>query len=95
MTLSFEWDDEKAVSNLRKHSISFEYAARVFWDNSRFDESDDRQDYGEERRVTVGHVDERLLVVTYTERGEQLIRLISARKATRHEQKNHHDHLST
>lgn len=94
MPLSFEWDDEKAASNLHKHGIPFEYAARVFWDARRCDWEDDRKDYGEERRITVGHVDERLLVVTYTERGEQTIRLISARKATLHEQKNHHDHFS-
>jgi uncharacterized DUF497 family protein len=94
MPLSFEWDDEKAASSLRKHGIPFEYAARVFLDVRRCDWEDDRKDYGEERRITVGYVDERLLVVTYTEQGEQTIRLISARKATRHEQESHHDHLS-
>ncbi len=88
MTLNFEWDPEKAASNLNNHRVSFEYAARVFLDLNHDDQEDRRDDYDEERRIAIGHVEERLLVVAYTLRGDT-IRLISARKATPHEQREY------
>lgn len=90
MDLIFEWDDEKAAANLTKHRVPFEYAARVFLNPAHRDQEDDREDYGEERRIAVGHVDDRLLVVTYTLRGDT-IRIISARRATRHEQRDYEE----
>lgn len=84
MTLSFEWDNEKAASNLTKHGVPFTLAARVFYDPARIDRYDCREDYGEDRFLSIGLVGTVLLVVTYTMRGET-IRLISARKAASHE----------
>ena len=81
----FEWDPAKASGNLRKHGVPFEYATRVFLDPSRLDRADAREDYGEERRVTVGAIEGRVFVVAYTMRGG-VIRLISARQAVTHEQ---------
>lgn len=89
MSQEFEWDPAKDKKNLTKHGVPFEYATGVFDDPQRVDRPDDRCDYGEERRVVTGHVDGRLLVVVYTER-DDVIRLISARKADAREQKNHH-----
>lgn len=84
MTLSFEWNDEKAASNLIKHAVAFEDAAHVFFDPHRAERHDGREPYGEDRFVTVGVVGGVELAVTYTMR-DDTIRLISARKADRHE----------
>lgn len=79
----FEWDDAKAASNLFKHEVSFEDAARAFDDPyalQRWQEHDD-----EERILLIATSDGRLLAVVYTERGVRF-RIISARKATKGEQ---------
>jgi uncharacterized DUF497 family protein len=68
--------------------VSFPYATRVFLDPQRIDREDNRLDYGEERRIVVGYIENRLFVVAYTRRGG-VIRLISARKANVREQKTH------
>ena len=85
--MEFEWDSDKAERNLRKHRVSFEDAALVFLDPNRIEAFDGREDYGEDRWRTVGLVEPALLVVVYTVRGEDdnVIRLISARKADAHE----------
>jgi uncharacterized DUF497 family protein len=81
---NFEWDDYKAARNLVKHGISFKEAINVFDDPFAIEELDDRKDYGEMRFSLVGMVGNRLLKVIYTERDERM-RIISARKATKHE----------
>ena len=90
--MRFEWDPAKYLLNERTHGVPFEYAAHVFVDQSRLDSEDDREDYGEERRVTTGRIDERVFVVVYTERGDT-IRLISARKANAREERDYLHHL--
>ena len=80
----FEWDDDKAKKNLDKHFVSFERAAAVFDDDFALTEIDDAAD--EERWRTIGQDIDRILVVIWTERYENRIRIISARKAERHEQ---------
>lgn len=85
MTLGFEWNDEKAATNLIKHRVAFEDATHVFHDPARLDRYDGREDYGEDRFLTICLVGTIILVVTCTMRDET-IRLISARKAERHEQ---------
>ena len=86
MNLEFEWDSAKAASNLRKHGISFPYATRVFLDPDRQERLDTEEEYGEERWLVLGRVDDFVLVVVYTIRGSN-IRLISARKAHRNDYK--------
>ncbi|HEX3953121.1 MAG TPA: BrnT family toxin [Stellaceae bacterium] len=83
--LDFEWDDAKAAENLRAHGVSFENAARAFLDPFAIEWIDEREDYGEERCNLLGVSDGIILHVTYTERGSS-IRIISARRAVRHEQ---------
>lgn len=85
--MEFEWDSEKADSNLRKHFVSFEDAAQVFLDPNRIEAFDARADYGEDRWVTIGLVEPALLVVVYATRGEEVetVRIISARKADKDE----------
>ena len=83
--MDYQWDPNKARSNLRKHKISFADAVTVFSDDNAITIKDDFP--GEERFVTVGtDALGRILVVVYTYR-ESSIRIISARKATAYEQK--------
>jgi uncharacterized protein len=86
MPTGFEWDDEKAASNIRDHEgVTFEQAAAAFSDPFAVEWIDEREDYGEERSILLGMISGQLLYVVYTERGTN-IRIISARRATRHEQ---------
>jgi uncharacterized DUF497 family protein len=84
----FDWDPAKKASNVRKHGITFEEATEVFDDPRRIEwpASDPADD--EERFTTVGLVRMRILAIVYTERG-QLIRVISARKASRDERRRY------
>ncbi len=84
--MNFEWDDEKALANEKKHGIAFKTAVRVFLDPNRLEDYDREHGGNEDRWVTIGLVESRLLMVVYAERREA-IRIISARKATKNEQK--------
>lgn len=85
MQLRFEWDWTKAEANWRLHGVAFEQAARAILDAFAVEVIDDREEYGEERINLLGMVDDVMLHVTYTERGDTL-RIISARRAGRREQ---------
>ena len=85
----FEWDDEKAAANVRKHKMSFQAASRVFEDVFALVEQDFTESYGEDRFVAIGLVEGLLITVAYTERGAR-IRIISARKANTDEQRAYH-----
>ena len=84
----FEWDDEKARRNLANHHVSFERATNVFGDPNSIDQIDDEP--GEERWQTAGRDLNRVLVVVWTVRQGNRIRIISARKATRHEEDSYY-----
>jgi uncharacterized DUF497 family protein len=84
--MEFEWDPDKAEANLRKHHVPFSIAESAFDDEGRLEILDDSFDYGEERWILIGRVGITVLFVVYTQRGES-IRLISARKADRNEQR--------
>jgi uncharacterized DUF497 family protein len=88
MTLKFEWNKSKAKDNFDRHGVSFELAKDVFKDPFAVEFLDDRQDYGEERFVIIGMVASHVLYLAYTER-QDLIRIISARRATKHEQETY------
>jgi uncharacterized DUF497 family protein len=85
--MRFEWDLSKAASNLKKHQVSFEEAATVFFDDIAVQFFDDAHSLGEERFIMLGlSSGAKLLVVCHCERGDgEVIRIISARKATRSE----------
>ena len=93
LVIDFEWDAFKAAANLRQHAIPFEYATRIFLDEHRLDDVDDRHDYGEARRLTLGRIEKRVFVVAYAVRAD-VIRLISARKANGRETRRY-EALST
>ena len=83
--MKIEWDPRKAKSNLRKHGVSFEEAATVLSDPMAATGTDPDHSISEERYITFGLSEKgRLVVVSHTERGE-IIRIISARKASKGE----------
>ena len=83
--IEFEWNENKAKSNVRKHGVTFEEAAEVFFDP--FYQTGDASADDEEREFIIGYsLSERLLLAVYAERGERT-RIISARRATQHEGK--------
>ena len=86
----FEWDDDKAVLNLTHHGVSFEIACEVFKDIFAIEWKDDRHGDAEDRFDTVGMVDNRILFVAYTLRGQR-IRIISAREAEPRERRRYHN----
>ncbi len=89
--MEFEWDPTKAASNLAKHKVSFEDAATVFGDPLGWIVADPRHSFREQRFVLLGlSQGRRLLAVMYAERRES-IRIISARLATRSEQRNYEE----
>ena len=91
--LRFEWDEEKAKANGRKHGVSFEIAAMVFQDRALLEFFDRDHSENEIRLIAIGMVYD-VLTVIYTERHGDTIRLISARKATARERKMYDGHFS-
>ncbi len=85
----FEWDEVKNSINKSKHKIDFTDAVKVFFDERKVTRVDNSADYGEERYQVIGMTQQRVLFVVYTERSENTIRIISARKATKKEQKSY------
>jgi uncharacterized protein len=89
MSDDFEWDSKKAVSNLRRHGVSFDQALVAFDDAFALVEQDYSEDYGEDRFILIGRALDGILVVVYTER-EGRIRIISAREASGYERKTYY-----
>jgi uncharacterized DUF497 family protein len=85
----FDWDAQKAATNVRKHGVSFEEAATVFADPEALDGPDLKHSEREERSLRLGRsLAGRVLIVAYTVRGsgdDEKIRIISARRASRKE----------
>jgi uncharacterized DUF497 family protein len=79
----FVWDEAKRRLNLRKHGIDFADAEKIF-QGVTFTAEDTREDYGEQRFLTLGLLEDQVVSVAHTEQGEE-IRIISIRKATKHE----------
>ena len=87
--LIFEWDTRKNTTNLRKHDVSFEDAQTVFFDENAIEFDDPDHSTNEERFILLGLSQSlKVLVVCHCYReDESIIRIISARKATKKEQK--------
>ena len=86
------WDEAKRTENLRKHGLDFLDAEGVF-DGHTVTLEDDRFDYGEQRFITFGVSDGRVLALVHTEQNE-IIRMISMRKATRREEQGYFSAIS-
>jgi uncharacterized DUF497 family protein len=80
----FEWDEAKARLNLEKHRVSFLTASAIF-SNERLERIDDREEYGEVRWIALGRVGSEVFRVVYTWRGKNLVRIVSAQKASKDE----------
>jgi len=87
--MQFDWDNGKAAANWRDHGVTFHQAIKAFSDHFAVERIDDRENYGEERVNLIGMCEGTILHVTYTERGER-IRIISARRAEKHEQEDYY-----
>lgn len=86
--IQFEWDNTKASKNMRKHGLDFKEAISVFSDPLEITISDPNHSIGEYRFLSIGKSNkENLLVISYTEPEENIIRIISARSATKNERK--------
>jgi len=91
LSLTFEWDEKKADENLRTHGVSFDEAKTVFNDPFSVTIYDPDHSIDEERYIDIGMSTKgRLIVVSYSERGET-IRMISSRKATKKERRGYED----
>ena len=90
MELRFTWDPRKAAANLRKHGVSFEEASSAFGDPLSITIADTEHSRDESRLVLIGRsTPQRLVVVIHVELEETLIRIISARLATRRERRDY------
>ncbi len=91
--MKFEWDPAKEKLNRQKHGISFEQAAYVFADPWALNRYDDEHSVDEERWILLGKsINEVILTVVHTfkdDRGTEMVRIISARKATKREQQTY------
>lgn len=96
MPLQFEWDKKKAESNLQKHNVTFDEASTVFDDPLAHIFDDEKHSQEEKREIVIGEsVLKRLLVVCFTERAKDLIRIISARLANKKEHKKYEDNKTS
>lgn len=90
--MEVEWDEAKRKSNLRNHGIDFVGIEQVF-EGETITILDDRFDYGEKRFVTFGLLDNRVVAIAHTETDE-VIRIISVRKATKYEESSYFKEIS-
>jgi uncharacterized DUF497 family protein len=84
----FDWDERKAAANIAKHGVSFNEAATVLGDTLGWTYPDPKHSGSEQRWITVGLSERRrVLVVSHTDQSDEVIRIISARRATRKERR--------
>ncbi|MDH6098652.1 BrnT family toxin [Anabaenopsis sp. FSS-46] len=89
--MQFEWNPDKANSNLKKHGVSFNEASTVFNDPLSVTFPDPDHSYGEERYVIIGLSSaNRILIVSHTDRADR-VRIIIAREGTRNERRFYED----
>ncbi|MHB8905050.1 MAG: BrnT family toxin [Melioribacteraceae bacterium] len=92
MELIFEWNREKEKINFQKHGITFNEAKTVFYDPLARIFDDLIHSVGESREIIIGHsITKKLLLVVYVEKTQNLIRIISARQATKKEKKDYEE----
>ena len=88
--MRFEWDEEKRLSNIAKHGFDFIRAARLFDGRPRLDAQSPR---GPERRIlSIGELGGVMIAVAWTQRGADVCRIISVRRA-RDEEKRQYQHI--
>jgi uncharacterized DUF497 family protein len=94
-SVTFEWDARKAAANFRKHGVTFEDGASVFFDPLAITYPDPDHSLEEHREVTLGYTMKKEMVfVSHCERGER-VRIISARPATRTERRQYEEGIGS
>lgn len=88
--MRYEWDKAKATSTLQLRGVDFRDPIDALEDPDRIEDADDRFDYGEERDLVIGMSSGGILFVVAICRDEDTRRIISARKATKHEKDRYH-----
>lgn len=83
--MKFEWNPEKNEINIRERGLDFADAREMF-ERNLLVAQDNRKEYGENRFIGVGYIQNRLMVVVFTKRKFNIIRIISLRKANKREQ---------
>ena len=92
----FDWDDNKAESNKKKHGVSFAEAATTFSDPNAIEFLDEKSSQKEDRWILVGvSARSQVLLVVFVERDEKLIRIVSARKAVKDEVNQYFSRVKT
>lgn len=86
--MRFEWDPKKNAINIRKHGIDFVDVQEMF-QLPMLTALDERQEYGEDRWTGIGMLRSLVVVVVFTERRRDIVRIISARRATKYEEKKY------
>ena len=94
MPVGFQWDDEKNLSNQRKHGLSFDEARRLFESGVNYLEIFDvEHSESEDRFIAIGPIRRGLVLLVWTERDEDVVRIISARWATGSERRRYHAYM--
>jgi len=92
---NFEWDEAKALENLRKHGVSFEEAATIFGDDDALIDDDLEHSEDEDRFIITGMSwNARVLLTAYTIRRADTVRIISSRRAERHERRTYEEKIA-
>ena len=95
MSVRFDWDKDKAATNLEKHGVSFDEASTVFDDPLAYIFDDDDHSIEEHREIIIGHSSQnRLLLTCFVERLEDVIRIFSARLATKKERQDYEENIA-
>lgn len=94
LPVRFEWEEEKNLSNQAKHGLAFIEAIQLFQRSQDYLEIfDSAHSDTEDRFIAIGEIDRGIAVVVYTERAEDLIRIIGARFATERERARYRSHM--
>jgi len=91
MPLTFEWNEDKAIANEKKHGVSFAEATTIFGDTDAITIQDPKHSEDEQRKITIGESYKgRMLIAVHTERGNN-IRIISTRPASKKERTQYYE----
>lgn len=90
--MKFEWSQNKNEANIRKHDLDFSDASTVF-ETPMFIEVDDRADYGEPRFIGVGFLRDLVVLLVFSEKENDIIRIISLRRAVKYEREKFFKYL--
>ena len=91
--MRFEWDEKKNIENIRKHRIDFNDVPDMF-NHPMFVSLDTRKNYGEDRWIGIGLMKNGCVVIVFVERDGDVIRIISARKAEKHERETYEKEIT-